>query len=89
MPNELGLYDMSGNVWEWCEDDWHSDYTGAPTDGRAWLDSPRSNSRSIRGGSWMDLMAPAVFHRYGVRPDYRGGPDGSGNSSFGFRLAHD
>ncbi|MDW8230832.1 MAG: SUMF1/EgtB/PvdO family nonheme iron enzyme [Saprospiraceae bacterium] len=51
--NELGLYDMSGNVWEWCEDDWHGNYTGAPTDGQAWVDSPRGSLRVHRGGSWL------------------------------------
>jgi formylglycine-generating enzyme required for sulfatase activity len=51
-PNAFNLYDMHGNVWEWVEDDWHDDYTGAPTDGSAWIKTPRGGVRVLRGGSW-------------------------------------
>jgi formylglycine-generating enzyme required for sulfatase activity len=53
--NPFGLYDMHGNVWEWCEDDWHSDYEGAPTNGSAWTELDRLNtSKLVRSGSWID-----------------------------------
>ena len=49
-PNGWGLYDMSGNVWEWCEDNYHEDYSGSPIDGSPWLEGS-SPSRVSRGGS--------------------------------------
>ncbi len=54
-PNAFGLCDMHGNVWEWCEDPWHSNYEGAPTDGTIWQESDSVDNncdRLLRGGSW-------------------------------------
>ena len=80
IPNELGLYDMSGNVSEWCADCWHDNYKGHPTDGTAWT-SGGCDRRVSRGGSWY------YYHRH-VRVSYRswGAPD-SWYSVDGFRLA--
>jgi formylglycine-generating enzyme required for sulfatase activity len=50
-PNAFDLYDMHGNVLEWCQDNWHTGYQGAPTDGSAWIDSGASR-RMVRGGCW-------------------------------------
>ncbi len=57
VANGFGLYDMHGNVWEWCLDDWHDNYENAPTDGSAWLDDNENLARKsgramLRGGSW-------------------------------------
>ncbi|MDP8229250.1 MAG: formylglycine-generating enzyme family protein, partial [Candidatus Electryoneaceae bacterium] len=50
-PNAWGLYDMHGNVWEWCEDWYHGNYNKAPTDGSVWI-SPSGSRRVLRGGCW-------------------------------------
>ncbi|MFM6128295.1 MAG: SUMF1/EgtB/PvdO family nonheme iron enzyme [Sphaerospermopsis kisseleviana] len=76
-PNAFGLYDMHGNVWEWCEDDWHENYINAPIDGSAWISL--SNNKLLRGGSWVDypvfcrsarrnyVVAGFVYDFYGFR----------------------
>jgi formylglycine-generating enzyme required for sulfatase activity len=82
-PNAWGLYDMLGNVREWCSDHWHASYVGAPTDGSAWLDRSAGAEAPhvVRGGSWRDIA------RY-VRAALRDLHDVVGKSSdLGFRCA--
>lgn len=79
-PNELGIHDMSGNVSEWCEDDWHL-YLGANTDGNPWIDSPRDARRVLRGGNWTnESINCRVSSRQSESPWHR-------NNGIGFRLA--
>ncbi len=80
-----GLCDMAGNVREWVEDDWHQSYSGAPSDGRAWIDSPRFDSRVLRGGSWVSLPH---YCRSASRGAMGGYPDDSGDTR-GFRVVLD
>jgi formylglycine-generating enzyme required for sulfatase activity len=85
-PNGLGLSDMSGNVWEWVEDCWHKNYTDAPTDGSAWLETNGGNcgERVIRGGSWYNRPgALRASNRLRLSTDDRY------NGLIGFRLAQD
>ena len=85
-PNAFGLYDMSGNVWEWVQDCWHNNYDGAPTDGSAW---GRENDgdyslRVIRGGSWYSIQDDLLVFCRGKGE----APHGPTNI-IGFRLARD
>lgn len=80
-PNGFGLYDMHGNVLEWCEDVWSRDYVGAPTDGSVARHGPDASVRVVRGGAWNNgvrNIRSAV--RRGARIDSRG-------QNLGFRLA--
>jgi formylglycine-generating enzyme required for sulfatase activity len=52
VANPYGLCDMHGNVYEWCQDHWHKNYYGAPTDGSAWLTDNQDAARILRGGAW-------------------------------------
>ena len=73
LPNAWGLYDMSGNVREWCEDDWHVNYLSAPANGTAWTDSPRGATRVGRLGCF-DLSGDACrsASRGFASPSYKG-----------------
>ncbi len=82
-PNAFGLYDISGNVWEWCEDDYHTDYIDAPADGSPWIESPRTNTRVLRGGAW---DRKSRYCRSATR--YWFSPLSSDNV-YGFRLVRD
>ena len=77
-PNAFGLYDMHGNVWEWCLDDWIDNYNNTPTDGSAVTSS--SPKKLLRGGSW---YRPAKYCRSAIRASYTRVPR---DSTFGFRL---
>ncbi|MEE3715903.1 SUMF1/EgtB/PvdO family nonheme iron enzyme [Tumidithrix elongata RA019] len=69
LPNAWGLCDMHGNVWEWCADDWHDNYEGAPNDSQIWAKDIKNyedgEKKLLRGGSW-------DFTSYGCRSAFRG-----------------
>ncbi len=81
LSNEWGLYDMNGQVWEWCVDDWQDDLAQAPLDGRPWVDEPSGSGRVIRGGGWFSPpWSCLVAYRSYDDPATR-------RTDIGFRLA--
>jgi formylglycine-generating enzyme required for sulfatase activity len=80
-PNDFGLYDMHGNVWEWVEDDWHKNYENFPGDDSPWLDHHRGDKRVVRGGSWFNS---AEYCRSAFRGNFH--PDNR-YDGIGFRLS--
>jgi formylglycine-generating enzyme required for sulfatase activity len=80
-PNPFGLFDMHGNVWEWCEDQYRNSYDGAPTDGSAWTGLAMATYRVVRGGGWINrAVGCRSAHRYAYAP-------GNRYDSLGFRLS--
>jgi len=79
--NPWGLYQMHGNVWEWCEDTWHDNYEGAPAYGKPWLTGGDQEHAVLRGGSWLrnGRLLRSACRGYAPRALRRG--------HFGFRLA--
>jgi formylglycine-generating enzyme required for sulfatase activity/predicted Ser/Thr protein kinase len=80
VANNFGLYDIHGNVWEWCQDDYHDNYEGAPIDGSAWINENDNKYRVLRGGSWNyspDFCRSA--YRIRLSPDLR-------DFAIGFRV---
>ena len=80
-PNQFGLYDMLGNVWEWTQDCWNPSYSGAPTDGSAWMGG-NCSQRVLRGGSWNFKLPQNLRSAYRFRSTTAVRSDDSG-----FRVA--
>ena len=81
--NPFGLFDMHGNIWEWCQDEWHQNYNEAPTDGSAWLSDNDNHRVGLRGGSWFDSPK---YCRSASRDYVDRAERGSFYNHFGFRV---
>lgn len=81
MPNAFGLYDLHGNVREWCADPWHENYHGAPSNSKVWNKGGHKSWRTLRGGSWANKPSHCrSAHRSGY-------PENLLNRAIGFRVA--
>ncbi len=79
--NAFGLYDTTGNVWEWAQDCWHPDYRNAPSDGKAWIENGICEYRILRGASWYCYPVQVrAANRWSRWPIFR-------NMYIGFRVA--
>ncbi|MCW5318359.1 SUMF1/EgtB/PvdO family nonheme iron enzyme [Nostoc sp. KVJ3] len=83
LPNSFGLYDMHGNVWEWCADNWHKNYVGAPSNGCVWLSNDIDQRWVLRGGSWNVSagFCRSAFRNWDIFSEYA--------RNFGFRIVCD
>lgn len=96
-PNDYGLFDVFGNVYEWCEDDWQDDYTNVPNDGTPYYHPSVVSHKVLKGGSssrysyYIDVKASGGLHAFS---SYRFPPKGMVNTGgsyspffeFGFRI---
>ncbi len=78
--NPFGLYDLHGNLWDWCADAWHADYAGAPAGDAPWAARGDRAGRAVRGGSWHDVPAAC---RWAARVRFEAG---QGDEIVGFRV---
>ena len=82
-PNGFGLYDIAGNAWEWCADEWNANYSDAPSDGSAFEERSAVSRRVLRGGSWIN---GADYLRVSIRSRWF---QNRGRDFIGFRCARD